>query len=155
MSVRRKTCQNNPFITCADEYDRWLESRHDLFLKQTAFIRPFLKPGDENILEVGCGSGRFSYTFGIPRALAPSPPLSKMAFQWGVRIICGDGEMLPIRTGILSQVFLITVLEFVGNPVQVLYEIHRSLTPGESLIVVSLYTDCETGRKYRKKTYHL
>ncbi|MDD1728329.1 MAG: class I SAM-dependent methyltransferase [Methanospirillum sp.] len=143
--------QDNPFVASADAYDGWFDRHHDLFQQQIAFIRPFLTQGSGLILEVGCGSGQFSVALGIPYGIDLSLPLCKKAYQRGIGIIRGDGELLPIQTEAVSQVFLITVLEFVHDPDNVLYEVHRVLLRGGSLIVVSLDSEHEPGAYHQKE----
>lgn len=141
---------DSPFVTHAYEYDRWFDVHEELFKQQLDLIRPFLIPDRERILEIGCGSGRFSAALGIPFGIDLSPPLCRIAYLKGVRVVLGSGEALPFRVRVFSQVFLITVLEFVTDPETVLQEACQSLVPGGSLMVVSLDTERETGRNKEK-----
>jgi ubiquinone/menaquinone biosynthesis C-methylase UbiE len=143
--------QINPFVTRADEYDRWFDLHGAIFSEQISLIRPFvIRSGPK--LEVGCGSGRFTASLGIPWGIDLSLPLCTMSYQRGISVIRGDASDLPIKNNIFIQVFLITVLELVKDPERVLKEIHRSLLPEGSLIVVLLDTESETGKNYRKRS---
>ena len=139
---------NSPFVTHADAYDGWYDTHQEIFLKQLDLIRPFITMGTGCILEVGCGSGRFSAALGIPYGIDLSRSLCEKAYNRGTGVIWGDGEALPVQTGVVSQVFLLTVLEFVHDPRNVLIEIHRSLISGGSLIVASLDIESNTGENY-------
>ncbi|MDD1724418.1 MAG: class I SAM-dependent methyltransferase [Methanospirillum sp.] len=142
---------DNPFVTHAQEYDRWFDTCGELFRLQQDFIRLFLLPGSGRILEIGCGSGRFSVALGILFGIDLSLPLCTMAYQRGVRVVLGDGEALPFQKYCFSQIFLITVLEVVTDPEKVLNEACMSLVPGGSLIVVFLDTGSEMGRRYERE----
>lgn len=102
----REPDTHSPFETRADAYDQWYDIHQDLFLKPQELIRSHVKSGKGQILEIGCGSGRFTSSFGVPVGIDSSRALCQIAHARGVTIIQGDDEFFPVRTGSMDQVVL-------------------------------------------------
>lgn len=125
----------NPFTnpTIVAGYEAWYETtglRADRLEKSllkrllTGFSRA------RTLLEVGCGTGHFTRWFGKQglqvMGLDLSPPmLAETIRLGGPPCVQSDALALPLRAGAFDLVALITTLEFVPDPVQVLAEAIR------------------------------
>jgi SAM-dependent methyltransferase len=143
--------QDNPFELWADDYDSWFERHPDLFNQQQSAISEYALGTPGCTLEVGCGSGRFAQVLSVSCGIDPSPRLCRLAYRRGVSVICARGEDLPFRSDSFTQIFLITVLCIVSNPLPLLIEIWRVLKPGSSFILVELDPESQIGQGYVQK----
>lgn len=95
-----------------------------------------------SLLEVGSGTGHFTRWFkeqslkvlGLDLAL---PMLAEATVLDGVPYLCGDAHTLPFTDDAFDIVALITTLEFVSNPDQVLSEALRVARQGLILGVLN------------------
>ena len=74
------------FDKYAEEYDAWYEKYKPVYESELAALKVFLYKNPENLkaLEIGIGTGRFAYPFGIKIGLDPSRPMAKL--QKGVAL---------------------------------------------------------------------
>jgi ubiquinone/menaquinone biosynthesis C-methylase UbiE len=94
------------------------------------------------LLEVGCGTGHFTRWFGElglqVMGLDLSPPMLAEAVRLGSPpCVLGDALALPFLDGAFDVVALITTLEFVTDPTQVLAEATRVARHGLILGVLN------------------
>jgi len=82
----------------AGEYDRWFDEHEEVYQAQVRMLRGAI-PYHGRGLEVGVGSGRFAMPLGIRYGIDPSRGLVRMAQQWGIEVVLGEGEHLPYRAG--------------------------------------------------------
>jgi SAM-dependent methyltransferase len=136
------------FEEYAEDYDRWFDEHHDVYLTELARIRKILPPPDSRSIEMGVGSGRFAAPLGIPLGLEPSRALARMARQRGVEVIQGRVENLPMKNGVCSSVLLVTVICFLHDPIPAFQELHRILIPRGDLIVAFIEREGQIHQKY-------
>jgi ubiquinone/menaquinone biosynthesis C-methylase UbiE len=137
----------NPFTnpTIVAGYEAWYETsgrRADRLEK--ALLRRLLAGFSRacTLLEVGCGTGHFTRWFGEQglqaMGLDLSPPMLAEAVRLGgPPCVLGDALALPFLDGAFDLVALITTLEFVTDPVQVLAEATRVARHGLILGVLN------------------
>lgn len=138
----------SPFETLSQEYDHWFDSYPAVFDAELRAVRSLLPAGVG--VEVGVGSGRFAAPlcvgFGFDRAL----PMLEMAQKRGVQVGCGLSEALPVRTGALDYVLMVTVLCFLSKPSDTLNELKRVLRPGGRCVIAFIDRQSPLGKKYEK-----
>jgi ubiquinone/menaquinone biosynthesis C-methylase UbiE len=122
----------NPFTdpTIVTGYEAWYETsgrRADHLEK--ALLKRLLAGFSQarTLLEVGCGTGHFTRWFGEQGLRAVgldlSPPMLVEAVRLGsLPYLQGEALALPFLDGVFDLVALITTLEFVADPAQVLAE---------------------------------
>lgn len=114
--------------------DRILAFRHLL-----QFIKNHLGPGG-TLLDVGCAGGQFVHMAReqgfAATGLDPSPgALAYASEHYGLKLILGEAEHMPVPDHTYDVVTLLHVLEHFRNPLDVLREIRRILKPGGTLFV--------------------
>lgn len=150
---------SNPFADSATvaSYEAWYQTtgrRADRL--ERALLGRLLTdfPGASTVLEVGCGTGRFTRWFkeGSLQAvgLDLSRPMLVEASRLGSRpCVCGDGMVLPFSGGAFDLVALVTTLEFMPDPVQALTEALRVARCG--LILGVLNRQSVLGRQLKRE----
>ncbi|MFQ6059513.1 MAG: class I SAM-dependent methyltransferase [Anaerolineae bacterium] len=137
----------NPFTdpATAAGYEAWYETtgRRADRLEKTLLRRLLAGfPQVCTILEVGCGTGHFTRWFGDQSLRAVGLDLSSAMLTESVRLdspacVQGDALALPFPSGAFDLVALITTLEFVADPAQVLTEATRVARHGLILGVLN------------------
>jgi SAM-dependent methyltransferase len=141
---------DNPFADPAlvAGYEAWYETvgRRADRLEKVLLARLLAGfPHAHTILEVGCGSGHFTRWFrgqGLQTiGLDLSPAMLAEAMRLGSPpCVLGDGLALPFPRDAFDLVALITVLEFIVDPVQVLVEALRVAQSGLLLGVLNRHS---------------
>lgn len=101
---------------------------------------------DCKVLEVGCGTGRFTLQLStVERALffglEPSIEMLRQAFakdkSRNVLWIRGDGQQLPFKDSIFDCVYMTMVLHHIENKEMALREIYRTVKNGGNCVVMT------------------
>lgn len=130
----------------ARDYEQWYEQGFGRFAarQEEALLHRQLQgfPGATSLLEVGCGTGHFTRWFaqlGLHVVgLDASPAMLKQArLRNGTSYLLGDARALPFEDQQFDLVALITTLEFVADPIQVLREAMRVARKGLLLGVLN------------------
>ena len=95
--------------------------------------------GQKRVLEVGCGYGRLLNlfqqqgweTYGVE----PGPQASQLARQRGHKVFTGELLEAKYQSAFFSSVVFCQSLEHIPNPLEVLLEAYRILSPGGILAV--------------------
>lgn len=149
----------NPFddTSIAADYEQWYHTRGSHAAhEEKALIKRFFEgyPKTEAILEVGCGTGYFTSWFeelGLKAVgLDASRDMIKKAHE-NHQLFCVQGTALklPFSAKSFDLVALITTLEFLEKPEQVLLESIRVARQG--LILGVINKSSLLGLKYQKK----
>lgn len=142
----------------AQDYDKWYETprgvyadnqEKKLFLKLTEF-----KKG-QTLLDIGCGTGHFSFWFytlglkvtGIDLSLEMLKLAKSKLKNKEIQFFKGSASHIPFSDDSFDLVVLITTLEFVSNPGQVLSEALRVCRSKIFLGVLSKYSILAFKRK--------
>ena len=104
-------------------------------------------------LELGAGTGIFAeHLTGVRRmivCLDPSREMLKKAADRGMLSVLGVGDALPLRVGVLDFTYMVTVLEFLDEPVAVIGEIRETAKRGAGLTVLFINSESAWGDLYR------
>lgn len=114
-----------------------------------------LLPAEGLGVEVGSGTGVFaeklrSYRRGVI-CIDPSPGMLSVAVERGLSAILGVGEALPVRSGALDFAYMVTVIEFVGDPLGVLMSLGHALKEGAALVTLTINRRSAWGAYYLEK----
>jgi len=140
------------FDVMASEYDTWFEKEGKLiYLIELRALQHALCRLPRPWLEVGVGSGRFAQALGIDVGIDPSNKLLALARNRNVKVIFGYGEELPFNDRAFGCILLIVTLCFVIQPLEVLCEARRVLTPEGKIVLGLVLSDNPWGRLYQRK----
>jgi ubiquinone/menaquinone biosynthesis C-methylase UbiE len=138
------------FEESAVEYDEWF-MRHALVYGSELEAVKALMPLEGRGMEIGVGTGRFAGPLGIKVGVELSRAMAEIAKTRGIKVIQGDAQALPFADGSFDFLLIITVLCFLHNPVQALYEATRVLKSTGRLIIGMIDPDSPLGRYYEQK----
>lgn len=106
-------------------------------------------------VEVGSGTGVFAEKLKALRrnviCIDPSPGMLSAATERGLSSILGVGEALPVRGGSLDFAYMVTVIEFVGDPYGVLISLRHALKEGAVLVTLTINRGSAWGIYYLEK----
>jgi len=148
-----------PYDSFADMFD---QVRGLTTSKQTLWLNLFEKHlglgNATRVLDVGCGTGRFSILiaerFACPVVgIDPSLPMlakAKAKCSQGIGLFCGKGEAIPFGEGVFDVCLVSQVIHHFENKPQALTEISRVLCPGGRVgIRISSHAQLHTILDYR------
>lgn len=122
----------NPFdrdAGAAAAYDEWYDSPagRSVLEVEGRCVRALMTGTPRPWVEVGTGTGRFGEFVGAELGLDPALPMLRLADARLPSVAIGSGESLPLRDASIGAILVVTVIEFVADPGQVLQEIVRAL----------------------------
>ena len=135
----------------AIDYDRWFDEHGEVYAAQAEMLRGAI-PDRGSGLEIGVGSGRFAFPFGIRCGIDPSGGLIRIARQRDIESVRGEGEHLPYRAGAFDYVLMMTVICFLDDAGAVFREVNRVLRPGGMLIVGFIEAGGGISREYQHES---
>ncbi len=138
------------FAAMAKEYDAWFEDNQvfDLELAALDLLGPEL---DRPIIEVGCGTGRFSAATGVDFGIDPARKCLGIARQRGVKTICARAETLPFPDSWAGSVMFFFSLCFCADQRRSIAEGVRVLRPGGTMVTAIINGDSPRGKEVDKK----
>ena len=137
----------------AARYDRWFKRAPGRlqFAGEVAALRMVLKDTPRPWLEVGVGTGQFAGMLDVDVGVDPSRAMLHLAHRRGVAAAQGIGESLPVRSGSLGCVLLITTLCFVSDQPALLREARRALRREGVLVVADIPRTSSWGSHYQRQ----
>jgi SAM-dependent methyltransferase len=138
------------FEHATDRYDAWYDTPRGRRVERAerALLDWLLgqAPAARSLLDVGCGTGRFTawlagrrlQVFGLDRSPAMLAALRKR--HRGLPAILGDAHRLPLRAGAVDLTLLATALEFLAEPHGALAEAVRVSRRGVLLLVLNRWS---------------
>jgi SAM-dependent methyltransferase len=136
----------SPYDALHQEYDAWFDRYPCVYDAELRAIRAVLPVGVG--VEVGVGSGRFAAPLKVALGLDPSRGMLTRAMARGVAVGEGRAEALPIRSGSLDYLLLVTVLCFLAEPLKALREARRVLKTGGRAVIAFIDRETPLGRVY-------
>jgi len=147
----------NPFLApeLAARYQAWYSGPGLAAVRlERALLRWIVArfPEAETLLEVGCGTGEFTRWFRSDGFHTCGADASQVMLAEARRLktgacVCAEAEALPFADGAFDLAALVTTLEFVASPTEVLREALRVSRRGLVLGVINRTS--LVGRRYR------
>lgn len=107
-------------------------------------------------LDIGAGTGIFAeHLSTVERTiicLDPSYNMTEKAADRGLTVILAVAENIPLRSGIIDFAYLVTVLEFVPNPQDMLNSVSTVLKEDAPLILAFINRDSVWGKLYTRRS---
>ena len=127
-------------------YDRWFDSPwgcYALGVEVQALRKAVGELRNRRVLDVGCGTGRFSAALKAAGAtvvgLDIDPGMIALASQRiGGPLVVGDALRLPFRAGCFDTTIAVTALEFLADPPGAIRELARVTRIGGRVVVAVL-----------------
>jgi ubiquinone/menaquinone biosynthesis C-methylase UbiE len=138
------------FDLYSERYDSWYTRNRILALNELRAIKRILSPKIDPCIEIGVGTGWFSYRIGCGYGIDPSIGMLRKAKQRGIEVIQGLGVQLPLKSYSCKTVLLIVTLCFVKDPFSVLEESSRVTGLDGSLIICIVPRNSPWGKYYRE-----
>lgn len=110
-------------------------------------VRPMIQKNSRHILDIGCASGWLTAKVAamLPRSLITGLDIYPKMIDYAkarhpkIKFICADAHRLPFPDGHLDLIICTEMLEHVVDPLTVLLEMRRCLSP-EGRIIISMDT---------------
>lgn len=131
----------------ADKYDRWFDENKQIYQAEVSALQRLIPQMGLGV-EIGVGTGRFSIPFGIRIGIEPSRNMAQIAKARNVAVCIAVGEHLPFRDNQFDFALLVTVVCFVEDVVQLLYEVRRVIKVGGKVIIGLIDKDSALGQLY-------
>lgn len=126
--------KTEPFDKYIDEYEKWFEENHYVYLSELDAVKHFIPAGKKGI-EIGIGTGRFALPLGISEGIEPSPVMRNFVSDKGLEVYDGIAEALPLPDASYDFALMITTICFVDDVNKVFCEISRILKVGGSFLI--------------------
>ena len=136
----------SPFDEHHLAYDAWFDRFPFVHAAELRAIRALL-PGSGVGLEVGVGSGRFAAPLQVGIGIDPSLAMLALAQGRGVAVMGGRAEALPIKSGALDFLLLVTVLCFLEEPLVALREARRVVKSGGRMVLAFIDRQSPLGQE--------
>ena len=143
----------------AGAYDSWFDSRWGQYAFKVEARALLAALGDlkaRRLLDVGCGSGRFTALFETRGARATGVDLDASMLSLAaqcvrVRLLLADAHRLPFPDATFDVTVATTVLEFTAEPARVIGEMARVTAPGGRLVIGTLNPSSPWGVAHRRR----
>lgn len=120
---------SSPFVDHYQAYDAWFDRFPLVYEAELKAVQALLPTSGQG-LEVGVGSGRFAGPLMVGMGIDSSPGMLVLAKCRGVRVMASRAEALPVRSGSLDYLLMVTVLCFLKEPLLAMQEFRRVLKKG-------------------------
>ncbi len=150
--------RGGPPSTDSLDYDGWFETRWGRYascVERKALERALGPLTGLNLLDVGCGTGRFTAGFELSGASVVGVDTDRDRLAIAARrirgqVLAADAQHLPFEDATFDVSTAITVLEFAPNPARILAEMARVTRPGGRILVAALNRGSLWGRTHRR-----
>jgi ubiquinone/menaquinone biosynthesis C-methylase UbiE len=142
-----------------ERYDRWFErpwGRHAFSVEQDALLDALGPLNGRELLELGCGTGRFTAAFehaGAEVTGVDNDPgmLALAATRTDAALLRADAHALPLSDHTFDVAVAVTLLEFADDPRRIVDELVRVTRPGGRIAVATLNPNSPWGIAHRRE----
>lgn len=142
------------FNAVAGFYDDWYKHPQgkQVFEAERDAVNHMI-PNEGIGVEIGAGTGVFAESLTTEKrrviCLDPSFEMLRKAKDRGLPCILGYGDYQPIRSGLLNFGYMITVLEFLNDPVALFSELREIMKKDAPAVVLFINSESSWGDLYR------
>jgi ubiquinone/menaquinone biosynthesis C-methylase UbiE len=142
-----------------ERYDRWFEQpwgRHAFSVERDALLAALGPLKGRELLELGCGTGRFTAAFesaGAEVTGVDNDPvmLALAATRTDAALLRADAHALPMSEDSFDVAVAVTLLEFADDPQRIVDELVRVTRPGGRIAVATLNPNSPWGIAHRRE----
>jgi SAM-dependent methyltransferase len=139
--------KTKPFDDYLDEYEKWFEQNHFVYLSEVEAVKHFIPDGKKGI-EIGIGTGRFALPFKINDGVEPSEAMRNFALNKGLKVMDGIAERLPLPDLSYDFALMVTTVCFVDDVLESFKEVNRILKPDGNFIIGMIDKNSPLGKDY-------
>ncbi len=132
------------------QYDQWFAKHQQLYQSELKALQRLI-PSSALGLEIGVGTGRFAESLAVKFGLDPSFNMLKLSKKRRIKVVQGEGEILPFKDGTFNFVLIVVTICFISKPLRVLKEALRVLKKGGVLILGIIDRESPWGKYYAAK----
>jgi ubiquinone/menaquinone biosynthesis C-methylase UbiE len=129
------------------EYDNWFEKHSNIYQSEILALKEAI-PLNKKGVEIGSGTGRFSFPFKINIGVDPSFNMSKLAEKKGMTVINAVAENLPFHEHSFNFALMATTVCFLSDIPKAFSEVRRILKPQGEIILAVIDKNSDLGKKY-------
>lgn len=138
-----------PFDKHCKEYDNWYDKNQNIYKSELNAIKSFIPSGLYGV-EIGVGTGRFAKPLGVNVGVEPSNGMAEIAKGFGINVLNGVAENLPLNNGEFDFVLMVTAICFFDDVGKAFNEGYRVLKNDGFLVVAFIDKESELGKLYEK-----
>ncbi|MBN1682543.1 class I SAM-dependent methyltransferase [Candidatus Bathyarchaeota archaeon] len=143
------------FDRASSNYDDWyIHPRGKQVFDAECKLLDSLIPSEGIGLEIGSGTGIFSEKFTNPLREVICLDISKgmltKSIKRGLHIIRGSANNLPLKNNLIDFSYMVTVIEFLNNPLKMFREVKKVLRPNAPLTILFINKESSWGELYSK-----
>jgi SAM-dependent methyltransferase len=143
------------FENAAASYDKWYGRPIGVYAFRSELIGlEALLPQRGVGVDIGAGTGIFAKCVSTDErsvvCLDPSPGMLQEAKKRGLPSIIAVAEASPIRHGSIDFAYMVTVLEFLPEPLKALYSVGGILREDAPLVILLINRDSSWGEHYSR-----
>jgi SAM-dependent methyltransferase len=131
-------------------YETWYR-KYDLLLESEISAIKMILPVFEKGIEIGAGTGIFSFLLGIKEGVEPVAEMALIAQKRGIRILSAYAENLPLDNESYDFVLMVTADCFLNDIEKAFHEINRILVPSGWFMIGFIDRDSNLGQHYENK----
>jgi ubiquinone/menaquinone biosynthesis C-methylase UbiE len=141
------------FNIVAGNYDDWYMHPQGKQVFEAELNALMLAVPDGIGVEIGAGTGIFAESLSnnerVIICLDPSFKMLSRAKDRGLPCILGYGESLPFRIGLIEFIYMVAVIEFIDDPVDLLTEIKNTSKNEAPLVILFINRNSSWGELYQ------
>jgi ubiquinone/menaquinone biosynthesis C-methylase UbiE len=138
-----------PFDTHIDQYEEWFNKNRYAYQSELLAVKEVLPIKGVGI-EIGVGSGRFAFPFGIRFGIEPSQKMRELAKEKGITVLDGTAEKMPLEDNSFDFALMVTTICFLDDIKKAFGEVFRILKDSGSVIIGFVDKESPLGRSYQK-----
>lgn len=131
------------------EYDDWYDTHQAIYQSEIKALERVIPSGRG--LEIGIGTGRFSFPFSVRFGLDPSFNMLKLSMERNIKVVQGFGESLPFKNESFHFISIVFTIELIADPLCFLKEAVRALKKNGTLILGIIDRNSLWGKFYKQK----
>ena len=139
----------------SDRVEKYIKYRPSYPQKIIEFLKEKkILSKDSVIADIGSGTGIFAANLSSEKrmiiCLDPSVGMLEEAKKRYNLLVTGTAENLPFRSKIFDFIYMVTVIEFLVNPLKALNNIRNNLKKGSPILILFIGKESQWGRYYSK-----
>ena len=139
--------KGNAYDNSVELYEEWFIENNNILDTEIQIIKDLLPDSAEGI-EIGVGTGIFSFRLGIKHGVEPAKRMRQKAIDRGIEVTAAYAENLPIASESYKFALMVTVDCFLEDVIKAFREVWRILDDDGFFIIAFLDRETPLGTLY-------